>query len=63
MYSVSAVDHTAHSVQNIFPWGIPWDGVNSVFFGVTYSVIGIIGLGLAYTLFLTLKDLKKGGHH
>lgn len=59
----SAIDHTAHSVQNIFPWGIPWDSVNSVFFGVTYSVIAVIGLGLVYTLFLTLRDLKKGGHH
>lgn len=63
MYITSAVDHTVHSLQNALPWGIPWDGVNSVFFGVTYSVIGVIVLGLMYTLFLTIKDLKKGGHH
>lgn len=63
MYITSAVDHTVHSLQSILPWDIPLDAVNSVFFGVTYSVMGIIGLGLMYTLFLTIKDLKKGGHH
>ncbi len=63
VYITSAVDHTVHSVQSLLPWDIPWDGVNSVFFGTTYSVMAVMGLGLMYTLYLTIKDLKKGGHH
>lgn len=63
MIDVAAVDHTIHSVQSLLPWDIPWNSETVVFFGITYSILGVIGLGLAYTLYLTLKDLKGGGHH
>jgi hypothetical protein len=63
MIDVAAVNHTIHSVQSLLPWDIPWNNETVVFFGITYSILGVIGLGLAYTLYLTLKDLKGGGHH
>ncbi len=63
MINVAAVDHTIHSIQSFLPWDIPWNSETAVFFGVTYGVIVVIVLGLAYTALMTLKDLKKGGHH
>lgn len=54
-----------HNVHNFLPWGIPWDAGHGVFFGITYTVITVIGIALAYVVLKTVDDVKKSGgsHH
>lgn len=48
---------TLHSAlpQDI-PWWMP---DHTIFFGALYAVLGVIGLGLAYVIFLTAKDMAN----
>ncbi len=52
-----------HTVHNFLPWGIPWDAGHGVFFGITYTVITVIGIALAYVIIKTISDLGSGGPH
>ncbi|MDP2800205.1 MAG: hypothetical protein Q8O60_10050 [Deltaproteobacteria bacterium] len=54
-----------HNVHNFLPWGIPWNAGHGVFFGITYTVIVVLGVALTYVVLKTVEDLKKGGgsHH
>lgn len=48
------------SIQNLFPWGIPWwDPAHLVFFGVFYLALSTIGIGLGLICYKTYKDMKK----
>ncbi|WP_419787950.1 hypothetical protein [Pseudodesulfovibrio sp.] len=51
---------TVHSplLQDL-PW---WQPDHFVFFGVLYVVLGVIGIGLAYTVIKSWMDAKSAHH-
>ncbi|WP_018123614.1 hypothetical protein [Desulfovibrio oxyclinae] len=52
---------TVHSpLPQDLPWWMP---DHFVFFGVLYAVLGIIGLGLAWTFYKSWKDVKEQPDH
>ncbi|GAB7022990.1 hypothetical protein [Salidesulfovibrio brasiliensis] len=52
---------TVHSpLPQDLPWWMP---DHFVFFGVLYAVLGIIGLGLAWTVYKSWQDAKDHAEH
>ncbi len=50
---------TAHSVWSILPWEVPWDMGHVFFLGLTYLVLGVLGVTLTGAVLRTLRDLKN----
>ncbi len=52
------------TVHSPLPMDLPWWMPDHfVFFGVLYVVIGVLGAGLAITVFQSLRDAKKHADH
>ena len=48
------------TLRSALPQDIPWwMPDHAIFFGVLYSVLAVIGLGLACVALLTLKDMRE----
>lgn len=49
------------TVQSPLPQDIPWWSPDfAIFFGILYLVLFVIGSGLGYVLWQTLRDYAKG---
>ena len=49
--------------QGPFPWDLPmWQPDYAIFFGVLYSVILILGIGLTLVFARSFRDCKKSEH-
>ena len=51
--------NTEHSIWSILPWDVPWDLGHIFFLGLTYIVLGILGLTLLLVVLRTKRDLLK----
>ncbi len=50
------------SISSMLPWDIPWyDTPHAIFFGVLYSVLGIIGLGVLSAAVMAFLRGRKDG--
>lgn len=57
------------TVQSPLPWDLPWWAPDhAVFFGVLYSVLGILNIGIAYCVIkayidsVAKPDIEHGSH-
>lgn len=51
------------TVHSPLPMDLPWWMPDHfVFFGVLYVVLGVLGIGLTYTIIKSLNDAKKSSH-
>lgn len=55
------------TIHSALPQDIPWFlPDHAIFFGVLYAVLGVLGAGLAYVAFKSVRDASKDcgcGHH
>jgi hypothetical protein len=57
------------TVQSPLPWDLPWwSPDHAVFFGVLYSVLGVLNIGIAYCVIKAYIDAVgnpevEHGHH
>ena len=46
------------------PWDLPlWQPDYAIFFGALYSVLLVLGIGLALVFARSIKDAKADSHH
>jgi hypothetical protein len=54
------------TLQSMLPQDIPWFlPDHAIFFGATYAVLAVLGLGLGYVILKSVRDASKDGgcHH
>ncbi len=50
------------SLASPLPWDIPWyDTAHMIFFGILYTVLGVISLGLLIAIIKTIVSMRKSG--
>ncbi|MBR4422891.1 MAG: hypothetical protein IKS68_01565 [Mailhella sp.] len=50
--------------HSLLPWDLPlWQPDYAIFFGALYSVLLVLGIGLALVFARAIKDSKTEGHH
>ena len=50
--------------HSLLPWDLPlWQPDYAIFFGALYSVLLVLGIGLALVFARAIKDSKSESHH
>ena len=50
--------------HSLLPWDLPlWQPDYAIFFGALYSVLLVLGIGLALVFARAMKDSKTESHH
>ncbi|MBO6002142.1 MAG: hypothetical protein J6P53_01440 [Mailhella sp.] len=50
--------------HSLLPWDLPlWQPDYAIFFGALYSVLLVLGIGLALVFARAIKDAKADSHH
>jgi len=53
------------TIHSMLPQDIPWFlPDHAIFFGATYAVLTVLGVGLGYVIFKSMRDAARdGGYH